>query len=85
LKRPFSRAVSDQTKLRNKGPRASVMNKPRTIRHKRCSVRFLLFAYSLGYSSVVTIWQSDIYLLFKRMKILSDLLSMGAVLTCTIT
>jgi len=56
------------------------------LRHQT-HTRFCLFLavsfsfVSLGYSSVVASWQSNLCLLFKLIKIFSDLLGMGAVQT----
>jgi len=53
-----------------------------TILRHLTQTYFCCFPVSLGKSSAVASWQSGFCLLFKLIKIFSDLLSMGAAQTC---
>jgi len=67
-------------KLRNKAPCGCI--KFELLMTQTCFCHFLavsLFFVSLGKSSVVASWQSDVCLLFKLIKIFSDLLSIEAI------
>ena len=71
-------------KLRNKSSRGCINWEPliQGIRPKRAFVIFCCFPVSLGKSSAGASWQSGFCLLFKLIKIFSDLVNMGAVQTC---
>ena len=63
----------------------SVFKKKKNQTHCTLLTFFCCFPVSLGKSSAVASWQSGVCLLFKLIKIFSDLLSIGAVQICTST